>query len=201
MKPPSQLDDGDRNIPIAEKSRRNMGATLYHALTRIRRDEGVDPERYPPVKCDIAYDTKRSMIGAEITARETADILIPVIRSQAAGQTTTPKGWLGKIALSVIAICCLTTTVFSWLSYQTARSAHQIDQEASTVRLRRDDYLRAAYLGKAFFLHKNDISITPSPEAFEITFSEKITGEAFPVKITVPHQIPPEEYKNLLPQK
>lgn len=200
MKPPGQLGDGDRNIPIAERSRSKIGATLSHALTRIRRDEGVDPERYPPVKADIEYDTRRTMIGAEITARETADIILPLIRSNPS-ITAPTQSWTTRLLLIMAVLLGITTTTLSWLSYQAAQRNQQIDQEARAVGLRRDDYLRAAYLGKAIFLNNKNIKIEPSPEAFTLTLSEEITREAFPTKVTIPHQIPPEEYERLLPKK
>jgi len=79
MSTPSQLDEGGRKIPLTERSRRSIGDCLYLMLAAIRRTEGVAPERYPPVKFDIQYDITRTLAGAEMAARETADILLPAI--------------------------------------------------------------------------------------------------------------------------
>ncbi len=79
MSTPDQLGDGDRKIPIGERSRKRIGNTLYELLAAIRRKDGADPERYPSVGSDIQYDIRRTMYGAEMAARETADLLMPAI--------------------------------------------------------------------------------------------------------------------------
>lgn len=79
MSTPGQLGDGGRSIPIAERSRRKIGGTLLEVLSAIRRKEGVDPRSYPPVASDILYDTRMTMVGAEMAARETAELLLPTI--------------------------------------------------------------------------------------------------------------------------
>jgi hypothetical protein len=186
MKSPGHLGDGDRNIPIAETSRRNMGQTLFRLLARIRKDEGVDPDRYPPVKSDIEYDTRRTMIGSEITARETAALILPAIRS--AESISIPNGGRGnRILLLVITLLGIATTTLSWLSLQTA----QIDAEAREINMKRNNYLRAAYLGKAVY---KEITVDIFPESYTLKFNTDTKGE---ISITIPHDIPKEEYKSL----
>lgn len=78
MKTPGQLK-GDRQIPDGAISRCQIGEILYQLLADIRRREGVDPARYPAVDYDLQYDTRRTLYGAEVVARETADLMLPTL--------------------------------------------------------------------------------------------------------------------------
>ena len=78
MNPPGQLT-GDRRIPDGAISRSEIAEILYQHLADIRRREGVDPARYPAVDYDLQYDTRRTLYGAEVVARETADLMLPAL--------------------------------------------------------------------------------------------------------------------------
>jgi len=186
MKPPAQLGDGERNIPIAERSRRNMAASLWQSLARIRRDEGVDPDRYPPVKSDVDYDTRRTMIGAEITARETADLILPAIRSTPALASNPSGGRAIKWLLTLILILVSATTTFTWLAY-----------EQTLITNDRKEIVRsqAEYLGRALMTNSK-VKVERHGSNFVIDYDwdldESVTGT-----IRIPHKIPPEEIERL----
>lgn len=189
MKPPGQLGDGARKIPIAEGSRKNMGATLSHALTRIRRDEGVDPDRYPPVKSDIEYDTQQTLIAAEITARETADLILPAIRSTP-GLATNPcaSGWVAKTQPLLIIALGIAATTFGWLTYQETRRTN----EARQIKL--DQYV---YLGRAILDHPK-VKIQREGADYILHFDRTINeDEIYDATIRLPHSIPPKEIERL----
>lgn len=76
MNTPGQIK-GDRQIPDGAISRHQIGEILYQHLADIRRREGVDPARYAAVDYDLQYDTQRTLYGAEVVARETADLILP----------------------------------------------------------------------------------------------------------------------------
>ncbi|MEI6654746.1 MAG: hypothetical protein WCP45_08265 [Verrucomicrobiota bacterium] len=79
MNHPEHLDKAGRKIPLNATCRKWMGNALYDRLARIRRDAGVGPDRYPPVENDIQYDITKAQMGAEMAARETADLILPAI--------------------------------------------------------------------------------------------------------------------------
>jgi len=79
MNHPEQLDKAGRKIPLNATCRKWMGNALYDRLARIRRDAGVGPDQYPPVENDIQYDITKAQMGAEMAARETADLILPAI--------------------------------------------------------------------------------------------------------------------------
>lgn len=189
MKPPGQLGDGERNIPIAERSRRNMGATLFHALARIRKDEGVDPDRYPPVKSDIEYDTRRTMIGAEITARETADLILPAIRSTPALASNPSGGRAIKWLLTLILILVTTTAFFSWRAYQ---------QTLITNDLREIARSQAEHLGRAI-IQSPKCKIQMKDTEFVIHYKPTLE-ESIDDSMRIPHKIPPDELNRLDPK-
>jgi hypothetical protein len=186
MKLPGQLGEGDRNIPLAETSRSKMGSTLSNALTRIRKVEGVDPDRYPPVKSDIEYDTRRAMIGAEITARETAALILPAIHSTPALASNPSGGRSIKWLLTLILALVSATTAFSWLAYR----------ETVDIRDRRN-ILRsqAEYLGRAL-MDNSKVKVKRQGPNFVIDYDwdldESVTGT-----IRIPHKIPPEKIERL----
>jgi hypothetical protein len=187
MRQPGQLGDGDRKIPIAETSRQRMGNALYEQLTQIRREEGIDPKRYPPVAADIQYDIRRTMIGAEITARETADLILPAIRSTP-GLATNPSGsgWAIKALLFLIVVLGITTTILAGLGYQEILNANN----RKKISLSRIDYLGRALLTNPNFTIKTEGS------DFVIIPTDDIMSDP----IRVPHNIPPEELKRLEPK-
>ena len=187
MKPPGQLGDGERKIPIAETSRLRMGNTLIQALARVRRDEGIDPDRYPPVKSDIEYDTQQTLIAAEITARETADLILPAIRFTP-GLATNPSGsgWAIKALLSLIVALGIAATTLSWLAYQ--ESLYTNDRK----KISRS---RVDYLGRALLTNPH-ITIKTEGSDFVIILIDDIMS----APIRVPHNIPPEELKRLEPK-
>lgn len=189
MKLPGQLGDGGRNIPIAERSRHNMGCTLFHALARIRKDEGVNPDRYPPVKSDIEYDTRRTMIGAEITARETADLILPAIRSTPALASNPNGGRAIKLLLTLILILVSATTAFSWLNYQ---------QTLKTNNLREITRSQAEHLGKAM-MQNPKCKIEVGDTEFTIYYKRSL-DESIDDSMCIPHKIPPDELKHLNPK-
>lgn len=79
MNQPGQLGDGENKLPIANISRRDVIQKLYDALASIRREEGVDPRKYPSVASDIRYDVQSTMFCAGVVAQETAELLRPAI--------------------------------------------------------------------------------------------------------------------------
>jgi hypothetical protein len=188
MKPPGQLGDGERKIPIAEGSRKNMGATLSHALTRIRRDEGVDPDRYPPVAFDIEYDTRRTMIGAEITARETADLILPAIRSTPALAANPGGRWAMRLLVTLLIALGIAATTFGWLTYQ---EMHRVNELRSVVL---DQY---QYLGRAIQSHPK-VNIQREGSDFIIHFDNELNKDnLFDATIRLPHNIPLKEIERL----
>ena len=93
MNTPGQIT-GDRQIPDGAISRRQIGEILYQHLADIRRREGVDPARYPAVDYDLHYDTRRTLYGAEVVARETADLMLPALL---AGMNPDRCHWLPRL--------------------------------------------------------------------------------------------------------
>jgi len=93
MNTPGQIT-GDRKIPDGAISRRQIGEILHQHLADIRRREGVDPARYPAVDYDLQYDTRRTLYGAELVARETADLMLPALL---AGRTPDRSHWLQRL--------------------------------------------------------------------------------------------------------
>ena len=93
MNTPGQIT-GDRQIPDGAISRRQIGEILHQHLADIRRREGVDPARYPAVDYDLQYDTRRTLYGAEVVARETADLMLPALL---AGRTPDRRHWLPRL--------------------------------------------------------------------------------------------------------
>jgi hypothetical protein len=93
MNPPGPIK-GDRQLPDGAISRRQISETLYQHLADIRRREGVDPARYPAVDYDLQYDTRRTLYGAEVVARETADLMLPALL---AGGNPARRHWLPRL--------------------------------------------------------------------------------------------------------
>lgn len=189
MKPPGQLGDGDRKIPIAERSRSNMGNTLNQALARVRKDEGIDPDRYPPVKSDIEYDTQQTLIAAEITARETAELILPAIRSTP-GLATNPSGsgLVVKALLSLIVALGIAATTFGWLTYQETRRTNE------TRQVKLDQYV---YLGRAILDHPK-VRIQREGADYILHFDRTINeDEIYDATIHIPHNIPLKEIERL----
>lgn len=188
MKLPGQLGEGGRNIPLAETSRWNMGSTLFQHLARIRKNEGVDPDRYPPVKSDIEYDTRRTMVGAEITARETAALILPAIRS--AESVSRPIGGRGIRILSIlITLLSIATTTLAWMTYRETRIANN---------RKANNRSKAEYLGLALMTNPK-ITLKLDGNNFVIT-SKRGVDELLDDSFRVSHNIPPEELERLYPK-
>ncbi|MEI6607541.1 MAG: hypothetical protein WCP35_19715 [Verrucomicrobiota bacterium] len=83
------------STPVSEHSRSKMPNTLYESLARIRRDEGVDPKRYPPIEADIQYDIQQTMCGADLAAQKASALLLPAILNGRA------PGWRHRFAATL----------------------------------------------------------------------------------------------------
>ena len=92
MKHPEPLEEAGLIIPSSARCRKWMGDALHERLARIRRNAGVDPNRYLPVENDIEYDITKILVGAQIAARETANIILPAIL------TARAQGWRPRVA-------------------------------------------------------------------------------------------------------
>jgi hypothetical protein len=101
-------DQVDGNIAVQpEEFQRETFNSLYTKLATIRRLEGADPERYPPVKSDIQYDITRTLIGAEIAARNTTDALLPEILSGISSSSLNRTGSIPRKSLLVASVAAI----------------------------------------------------------------------------------------------
>ena len=154
MNTPGQIT-GDRQIPDGAISRRQIGEILYQHLADIRRREGVDPARYPAVDYDLLYDTRRTLYGAEVVARETADLMLPALL---AGMNPDRCHWLPRLlrhpllaagAIVIAGYAGLRELSTSAARQQQAVQSAQADAAAMLQQTLKDHQAEAAKLAEA----------------------------------------------------
>jgi len=163
-----------------------MGNRLYELLADIRLKEGVDPKRYPPIHSDIQYDITRTMTGAEITARETADLILPAIRSAESIASHNSGSRAVRLLLALIVVLGIATTTLAWMIYQEALYTNHRKE------IRRS---YAEYLGIALLTNRK-VTISHEGEDFVIEYKRAIE-DSLDDTIRIPHQIPPEEIERI----
>ena len=198
MNTPGQIT-GDRQIPDGAISRRQIGEILYQHLADIRRREGVDPARYPAVDYDLHYDTRRTLYGAEVVARETADLMLPALL---AGMNPDRCHWLPRLlrhpllaagAIVIAGYAGLRELSTSAARQQQAVQSAQADAASMLQQTLKDHQAEAVKLAEAQRREIERINTVFATNIFRKSFREAIgsaiSANSPQVKITVGQEV------------
>jgi hypothetical protein len=132
------------------------------------------------------------MIGAEITARETADLILPAIRSAGSPSPTTGGGRKIHFLQVILVILGIATTTFSSLAYYEAK--HINDRRNLTLE-------HYHYLGRSVMEHPK-VKVELIGPDFIIHFDNTLNeNDLFDATIHLPHNIPPKDLERLMPNQ
>jgi hypothetical protein len=156
---------------------------IWETMMARRRRLGPDPEDYPSIRRRMEHEFVSILLIINWILKKLSDGSEGTFKIASTGRRLNAS----HILLILITLLGIATTTLSWLSLQSA----QIDAEARKINIKRDNYLRTAYLGKAVY---KEITVDIFPESYTLKFNTDTKGE---VSITIPHDIPKEEYKSL----